>query len=188
MSNYLKTLVAVCTVVCGTYLVSAQEALKVAPGSALYIYNLSDSVKPAPEAEPISVIVDSSAQFSKLNLSKNKETYKFTNQELFLVWTGYISITQKGIYTFSMSYNATNSWMAPSVVFQINGKDFLRIIQSRKENKLNDSLSLALEKGNYEIKLICRATGVHEFSVKMWNKLRPLKKFEITPASMVHAE
>ena len=144
MSNYLKTLVAVCTVVCGTYLVSAQEALKAAPGAALYIYNLSDSVKPAPEAEPISVIVDSSAQFSQGNLRKNNETLKFLNQQLFLVWTGYISITKKGIYTFSMSYNKQHSWNNPSVVFQINDKDFLRIVQSRKETKLNDSLYIAL--------------------------------------------
>ena len=172
----------------GVSLVAAQEPLKPAPGAALYIYNISDAAKPASDAEPISVTVDSSTQFSKANLSKNGETRKFVNQDLFLVWTGYISITQKGIYTFSMSYETKNPYRAPSVIFQINGKDFLGIMQKSQKTKLNDSLALSLDKGDYEIKLICRATGAHDFSVKMWNKLRPLKKIKITPASMVHAE
>ena len=53
---------------------------------------------------------------------------------------------------------------------------------------MNDSCSVQMEKGDYEVTVIYRAIYDGDFSLRMWNKNTPLKKIEITPENMLHAE
>ena len=189
MSKFLKTLIVAGIALAGMSFTSAAEAVKAVPGAALFVYNYAETAKPAPDADPIAVVVDTAEQFTQNNLHKNKETAKFYRQRVFLVWSGFISIPKKGAYVFSLTYNDNSNNDHSSVIFQMSNRDFLAIIGPwNKTPKLNDSRSLLLDKGNYEIKLICRAPHSPSFSLKMWARNRPFKKYEITPATMVHVE
>ena len=186
MSNLLKTFAVIFATAGIMCMASANDAPKAVPGAEMYVYSITDLKKPTSDADPLAVVVDKSEDFSKGNLRRNSETSKFRNQSVFIVWKGYIAIPQRGVYTFALSYNdPCRSY--DDVFFQINGKDFLDICLLPK-SKYNDSRSLLLDKGHYEIKIINRCPNSHDFSIKMWNKARPLKKAKITPAIMVHAE
>ena len=185
MSYFLKFTAIVLAIVCSVSLF-AQTASKRMPGAALYVYNINNADKPAPGAEPINVIVDSQRGFNRMNLSKYNETYAIYNRDLHLVWTGYIYIEQEGVYIFSLNYNDTNNFGAPSVIFQINDKNFLKI--SLDQRLYSNSCSVRMGKGYYKLTFMCRATGESNFSVRMWNKATPLKKIDITPASLYHEE
>ena len=186
MSNLLKTFAVIFATAGIMCMASANDAPKAVPGAEMYVYSITDLKKPTPDADPLAVVVDKSEGFAKANLRRNSETAKFLHQNIFIVWKGYIAIPQKGMYTFAMSYDAPSHYYNNNVFFQINGKDFLDI--ASRHQKYNDSRSLLLDKGHYEIKIINRIEHDFSFSIKMWNKARPLKKANITPAIMVHAE
>ena len=188
MGIFSKMLAVSIAMVLFSGVVLAQEAVKAVPGAALLVYSICETVRPLPDAEPITAIVDNSTDFSKRNLSKNAETKKFVDQKLFLVWKGYIAIPKAGRYTFSMSYNVAVKNLN-NTILQINGRDFLGISQLKDPLKFNDSKSLLLGKGDYEITIIHRSSHYGgDFSIRMWQTSNPLKKFMITPAAMVHAE
>ena len=193
MFKSIKCLVLICAVFCGVFPAFAQETSKTVPGSVLYIYSYTNMLRPAPDTDPITVVVDSGNKFEKSLLQNNKETSKFAVQSVFLVWNGYITIPAKGIYTFSASFiDGTHYTSENNVIIQISKKDILNISKIHKNFKNNDSKSVILEKGSYEISVINKSPGSYhhskDFVLKMWNKLKPLKKFEITPASMYHVE
>ena len=173
--------------------VYAQNAPVAAPGAALYVYTHTDSSAPLPDADPIVAVVDNSDQFSKLNVKKNDETKKFHNQPVFLVWNGYVEIPAKGKYTFALSFDhsGTSGWCHDNVIVKIGTKNILNISKTSKKLKENDSRTLSLEKGDYEFTIIFKLAEDYQrspFSLKMWNRNRPLKKTNITPATMYHAE
>ena len=166
--------------------IGAAETVKAAPGAALYVYTINNTVRPAPDADPITVIVDKSSMFSG-NLRNNPETQALFKQNLFIVWKGYLAIPTKGTYTFSASFESDYG-SDNNVIVQVNGKDLLMISQIKRPYKMNDSRSVMLEKGDYEITIIHRAVHNGAFSLRMWNKNNPLKKLNITPAVLLHAE
>ena len=171
------------------FVLGAAETVNAAPGATLYVYNSTNEFRPAPDAEPITVIVDKGNGFSYGNLVKNAETKNLNGQRLFLVWKGYIQIPAAGVYTFSASFAGRNN-SSHNVFILLNNKDFLNIYQNVKGVSMhNASKSVSLVKGHYELMFVYKAQlGCPNVTLKMWNKKSPLKKFAITPASMAHAE
>lgn len=189
MRRSFKTMLAL-AVMGAAFVLGADEAVKAAPGAVLSVYSLTDALRPDPDADPITVIVDRGDWFSYGNLSKNSETEKLNGQKLVLVWKGYIEIPAQGVYTFSASYVRTAD--CPENTFiQLNGKDFLNLYQRIKnDTRLNAVKSVRLAKGHYELTVISWMPVYYaaDFTLKMWDKRKPLKKYVISPASMVHAE
>ncbi len=167
-----------------------QEEMKSVPGAALMVYDWSELNRPAPDADPITAVVDKATAFSKGNLRSSKESQKFLNKSIFLVWTGFVSVPQAGTYTFSMAYESNNGYpTVNNTILQVNRQDLLVITKTNK-GKPYGATSVTLEKGNYEITLIHRADSNHDcdVTVQMWNRKNPLKKTFITPAVLYHAE
>ncbi len=189
MKLFTKIAAAVILAVTAAGTTFAQEELKTAPGAVLMIYSLTDSTRPLPDAEPITAVVDNAQELGGSNVRKNKETQKFANQDVFMVWSGYIAVPQTGKYTLSMSFDSKNSNFNNNVILMVDGSDFLEISHKADgSSKPNDSRALSLTKGAHEITIILKSHGYDSFSIRMWNSATPLRKMAITPATMYHAE
>ena len=188
MKNY-KSVFLTLVLTGAAFVIGAAEEVKAVPGAALYVYRITtDADRPEANADPITVVVDKSNGFGYGNLRKDPETNKLFNQDVFMVWKGYIQIPAPGIYTFSASFLSSGGRWGNIVVFQLNGKDFLSIHHLNKV-KLNDSRSVSLAKGSYEITVIYKAKGLcHDFTLKYWRKDKPFKKYSVIPSGMLHAE
>ena len=189
MKKTVKMLMTILIVAATVFTVAADgPVLKAAPGAMMFVYNLTDGKRPAPDADCIDVVADNSPSFMKNNLRKYKETDKFADQKIFIVWKGFIRVDEAGTYTISLSFGGSGNGNANHVVFQLNGRDLLTISHFRDSYVMNDSCSVQMEKGDYEVTVIYRAIYDGDFSLRMWNKNTPLKKIEITPENMLHAE
>ena len=183
---------------CSICFANEQRTVVAKPGAILELYNATrKKVEPDIDAEPIAVVVDRGNQFCHDNITLNKEVAKYRGQYLFKVWKGYVTVPADGNYVISLSYNHYDKWgtMGPNdsnTILAISGKKIMYITQIITRTggfHLNATKSMKLSKGSYEFKIIHRSGFKNDiFTLKLWDKQRPLKKIIVTPASMAHVE
>ena len=177
---------------CSICFANEQKTVLAKRGAILEIYSASlQKVRPGAEEEPIAVVVDKGNQFCHDNITRNSEVAKYRRQYLFKVWKGYVTIPADGTYVISLSYNyygLNNS----NTILEISQKPIMFISQVRRrggESNLTATQSIRLSQGSYEFKIIHRSGFRNDtFTLKIWNKKRPLRKMVVTPANMVHVE
>ena len=190
---------------CSICFANEQKALAKS-GAILEIYSASlQKVRPEAEEEPIAVVVDKGNQFCHDNITLNSEVAKYREQYLFKVWKGYVTIPADGTYVISLSYNYYDKWGTrgpnnSNTILEISEKPIMFISQVRRSagamlegrnasNHLAATRSVKFSKGSYEFKIIHRSGYKNDiFTLRLWNKKRPLRKMVVTPANMAHLE
>ena len=193
-------------VLCSICFSNEQKTVIAKPGAILELYDATtQKVRPDIEDEPIAVVVDKGSQFTHCNIIQNKEVARYRDQYLFKIWRGYVTIPADGNYVIALSYNYYDKWgtRGPNnshTILEISGKTIMAIAQGQRSvgamldgrgsaGKLNATQNIRLQKGSYEFKIIHRSGVKNDvFTLKLWDKKRPLKKIFITPANMAHVE
>ncbi len=177
--------------------VAETPQFKAVPGAYMMFYDHTPADMPSPDAEPLVSIIDNSSDFSWENMRKNKETSEYSNQPGFRVWSGFIKIPAKDMYSFVLScrnygsYQGNRDGSHNNVRVLINGKELLHIYSGERDRvKKNDAKRLLLEGGYYSIQIISKWAiyGVNPFTLKFSPKSNPVKKYDVTPATLFHAE
>lgn len=164
----------------------AQDAQVAVLGAELSLYPLTNGVRPSTDMKPSISVVDKEISFSVKNFRRYENTKNVRPNQVFMVWSGYISVPKTGEYTFSMRYS--NSRPAyhklRNTIFQISGKDFFAI----SDKQTSQNRSLTLEKGDYKITIIHKGLIRSDFFLEMFNSAHPQNRTKINPATMLHVE
>lgn len=166
------------------------EAKTLAPGAIMTIYSITENGMPAPGADPLEVVLDSSEGFSRNNLKKYKDTEAHYRACNIIAWEGYLNIPADGEYVFS-----GKSFDGNKVNFYINEKKVLFFSSSlRDDSSFTASKSLRMKQGDYKVQLYLASPQRNHyeysmsssFTLQFWSKSNPIKKFPVSPAKLYH--